>query len=35
VTLKTGGSAGKVTFRVAATDSNGGYNRTYLTLTLR
>jgi hypothetical protein len=35
VTLKTGGSAGTVTFRVAATDSRGGWNRTYLALPLR
>jgi flagellar hook assembly protein FlgD len=35
VTLKTGGSAGTVQFRVLATDARGQSNRTYLTLALR
>jgi len=35
VTLKTGGAAGKVTFRVLAKDTAGHSQRTYLSLTLR
>ena len=35
VTLKTGGSAGTVTFRVLATDARGKTNSTYITLPLR
>ena len=35
VTLKTGGSAGKVTFRVSATDSGGHKQHTSISLTLR
>ncbi len=35
VTLKTSGSTGTVEFRVLATDSRGGSNRTYLNLPLR
>jgi hypothetical protein len=35
VTLKTGGSAGKVTFRVLATDAKGKTNISYLTLPLK
>ena len=35
VTLKTGGSAGKVTFKVLATDTGGHKQRTYLSLTLK
>jgi flagellar hook assembly protein FlgD len=35
VTLKTGGSAGKVTFKVLATDAGGHKQRTSLSLTLK
>jgi len=35
VTLKTGGSAGKVTFKVLGTDTGGHKQRTYLSLPLR
>ena len=35
VTIKTGGSAGKVTFKVLATDAGGHKQRTSLSLTLK